>query len=517
MNAKRVLLVILDGWGHGPDPERSAIAQANTPFVDSLYPNYPNSELITFGEEVGLPEGQMGNSEVGHMNIGAGRVVYQDLARINKAIREGELQRNSTLLSALHYARDNNRAVHFMGLVSDGGVHSHIRHLKALCDIVEKEGCPRTFIHAFTDGRDTDPKSGAGFLRELLDHIADKPVRLASVIGRYYAMDRDKRWERTKLAYDLIVHGKGEATHDVPATLRKRYAADETDEFLHPIVVTQPDGAPVATLQEDDVLICFNFRNDRPRQISEVLTQRDFPEQGMKKLDVRYLTMTRYDKEYQNVDILFQKQDVSNTLGELLAKAGKTQVRIAETEKYPHVTYFFNGGREVAFEGEKRILIPSPKVATYDLQPQMSAFEVTDAIVREIEEDEPDFICLNYANADMVGHTGVFEAAVKAAEAVDTCLKRLIETALAHDYEAIVIADHGNSDYMINDDGSPNTAHTMNPVPCFYISRHPGSARIKNGKLGDIAPTILTLLGMDIPPQMDGEVLITPVAVKADS
>jgi len=509
MDAKRVLLVILDGWGHGPDPERSAIAQAKTPFVDSLYQRYPHSELVTYGEEVGLPEGQMGNSEVGHMNIGAGRVVYQFLARINKAIRERELHQNEKLLAALRYARENDRAVHFMGLLSDGGVHSHIRHLLTLCDIAAEQEAPKVFLHAFTDGRDTDPRSGIGFLEEVLDHIREQPAQLASVIGRYYAMDRDKRWERTKLAYDLLVKGAGEKTTDVPATIREHYERGETDEFLQPIVVTDANGAPLATVEEGDLLICFNFRNDRPRQISEVLTQGDLPEYDMKKLDVRFLTMTSYDKDFKGVEVLFEKQDVARTLGELFSQAGKSQVRIAETEKYPHVTYFFNGGREVEYDGEKRILINSPKVATYDLQPEMSAYEVTDAIVEEIEANEPDFICLNYANTDMVGHTGVFEAAVKAAETVDECLKRLIETALEHDYEAIVIADHGNSDYMINDDGTPNTAHTTNLVPCFYLSKRAQSIKLKDGKLGDIAPTILSLMGMKIPEQMTGDILVS--------
>lgn len=515
MNAKRALLVILDGWGHGPDPKRSAIAQAKTPFVDSLYDKYPNSELVTFGEAVGLPEGQMGNSEVGHMNIGAGRVVYQYLARINKAIRERELHENETLLDALHYARENNRPVHIMGLVSDGGVHSHIRHLLALCDIAQKQKVEEVYIHAFTDGRDTAPKGGVGYLKEVLDHIRDQPAELASVVGRYYAMDRDKRWERTKLAYDLLVHGKGEKTRDILSSIKERYEKDETDEFLKPLVLTKNDDEPVATLNDGDVLICFNFRNDRPRQISEVLTQQDMPGNGMEKLDLHYITMTTYDREFEGIEVLFKKQDVTETLGEVLSEAGKTQVRIAETEKYAHVTYFFNGGREVEFKGEKRILIPSPKVDTYDLKPEMSAYEVTDAIVNEIEQHEPDFICLNYANPDMVGHTGVFEAAVKAAETVDTCLRRLIETALAHDYEAIVIADHGNSDYMINDDGTPHTAHTTNPVPCFYISKDngKGEVKIKDGKLGDVAPTILTMLGMDIPEAMTGDLLISAESV----
>lgn len=508
MSAKRVLLVILDGWGHGPDPKRSAIAQANTPFVDSLYADYPHSELVTFGEEVGLPEGQMGNSEVGHMNIGAGRIVYQELARINVAIRKRELHHNKTLVEALQYARKKDRAVHFLGLVSDGGVHSHINHLLALCDITQEHQLERVFIHAFTDGRDCDPKSGLGFIQTVLDHTRDQTVQLASIIGRYYAMDRDKRWQRTKLAYDLLVKGEGEKSRDPIATIKEHYAQNETDEFLKPIVCSDAQGKPVATIENGDVVIFFNFRTDRPRQLTEMLTQRDFPEEHTSKLDLYYVTMTRYDNTFKGIKVIFEKENITNTLGELLSKAGKTQVRIAETEKYPHVTFFFNGGQESEFDGERRILIPSPKVATYDLKPEMSANEVTDAIVSDIKTNTPDFICLNFANTDMVGHTGVFKAAVKAAETVDACMRRLISTALDHDYEAIVIADHGNSDYMINDDGTPNTAHTKNPVPCIYISKDHRNARVKDGKLGDIAPTILTLFGMDIPKEMTGEVLI---------
>jgi 2,3-bisphosphoglycerate-independent phosphoglycerate mutase len=508
MENKRVLLVILDGWGHGPKPEVSAIAQADTPFVDSLYDQYPHAELTTFGEAVGLPEGQMGNSEVGHLNIGAGRVVYQELARINKAVRERELHQNPVLLETLRYAKANGKALHLFGLVSDGGVHSHHAHLAALCAIAAENGLEKIFIHAFTDGRDTDPKSGLGFIRELLDWVEPTGAQLASVVGRYYAMDRDKRWERTKLAYDLLVHGKGEAATDALQAIAARYAAGETDEFLKPIVCVDAQGQPLATIAEGDAVICFNFRTDRPRQITTVLTQKDLPEHGMNSLKLYYTTMTRYDETYQGLHVLFTKDDVANTLGQVLSHAGKTQVRIAETEKYPHVTFFFNGGREAPFEGERRIMIPSPKVATYDLMPEMSAIEITAAIVADIEQHQPDFICLNYANTDMVGHTGVFAAAMKAAETVDACLRRLLETALKHRYEAIIIADHGNSDYMVNDDGSPHTAHTMNPVPIFYVSSQPQADRIKDGKLGDIAPTILTLFGMDIPKEMDGEVLI---------
>jgi 2,3-bisphosphoglycerate-independent phosphoglycerate mutase len=504
--SKKVLLAILDGWGHGPKRKADAIAQANVAFVNSLYQKYPNSELVTHGEAVGLPDGQMGNSEVGHLNIGAGRIVYQELARIDKAIRERELHRNPVLLDALHFAKANGKPLHLMGLVSDGGVHSHLEHLKALCDIAHENGVQRVYLHAFMDGRDTDPKSGLGFLRDLLRHTEGK-ARLATVIGRYYAMDRDKRWERVRLAYDLLVHNTGELSADILATLEQRYAAGETDEFLKPIVLTE-NSEPVARIAEGDVLLCFNFRTDRPREISEVLTQRDLPDFGMKKLPLRYLTMTRYDDTFQNVAVLFQKDDLSLTLGEVLANAGKTQVRIAETEKYPHVTFFFSGGREQPFPNEKRILIPSPKVATYDLQPEMSAREVTDAIIAEVTQNQPDFICLNYANADMVGHTGVFAAAMRAVETVSAQLDRLIATCLHYDYDAIIIADHGNSDYMINDDGSPNTAHTKNPVPCFYVSNRPISTAIRDGKLADIAPTILFLMGIPAPVVMDGKVLV---------
>ena len=508
MNAKRFLLVIMDGWGHSPNPEVSAIAKANTPFVDSLYDLYPNSELVTFGEDVGLPEGQMGNSEVGHLNIGAGRIVYQELARINKAIREKTLHQNETLLKALQFAKEENKAVHLMGLVSDGGVHSHINHLLALCDILEEQGINQGYIHAFMDGRDTDPKAGQQYLADVLAHIESKPVELASVIGRYYAMDRDKRWERIKLAYDLLVHATGEATTDILATVKQRYEAGETDEFLKPIVCHNHSGTPIATINPGDVVICFNFRTDRPREITTVLTQQDMPDFGMSKLDLRYVTMTRYDDTFKGIDVLFLKEDIRETLGEVFEKAGKTQLRIAETEKYPHVTFFFSGGREKEFEGEHRIVVPSPKVATYDLKPEMSALEITSAVTEEIKSKQPDFICLNYANTDMVGHTGVFEAAVKAAEVVDQCVKQLLETALEHDYEAIIIADHGNSDTMINPDGTPNTAHTKNLVPCFYVSKNTEEVTLQSGKLADIAPTILHLMNMTAPKAMDGDILV---------
>lgn len=509
MTNKRSILVILDGWGKGQVSNSDAIQQANTPYVDSLMQDYPNSELITFGGEVGLPDGQMGNSEVGHLNIGAGRIVYQELARINKAIKEKTLHQNERLLKALQAAKQAGKPVHLLGLVSDGGVHSHINHLKALTDICETVGLSDVFIHAFTDGRDCDPKSGARFLEEVLAHIDDKNAQLASVIGRYYAMDRDKRWERVKLAYDLLVHGQGTPTSDVIADIKESYAEDVTDEFLKPLVCVNENSEPIAKIEEGDTLICFNFRTDRPREISIVLTQEDMPDHDMAKLDLDYVTMTRYDETFKGITVLFEKNNIENTLGEILAKAGKTQVRIAETEKYPHVTFFFNGGREEAYEGERRILIPSPKVATYDLQPEMSAYEITDAITEDIRKNQPDFICLNYANADMVGHTGDFDAAMKAAITVDTCVKKLLTTALKFDYEAIVIADHGNSDYMINEDGTPNTAHTMNPVPCIYVSKYAEGKMIKDGKLADIAPTLLMLMGLDAPADMDGEVLIS--------
>lgn len=504
----RTILVILDGWGHGPNPAVSAIAQAKTPYVDSLYDQYPNAELTTYGEQVGLPEGQMGNSEVGHLNIGAGRVVYQELARINKAIREKTLAKVPSLQKALAYAKENNKKVHLLGLVSDGGVHSHIDHLKALCDITTAYGLSEVFIHAFLDGRDTAPQGGQGYLKELLTHIEHQPVALASVIGRYYAMDRDQRWERVKLAYDLLVKGEGKKTSDILQSVAESYAASVTDEFMEPLVCTQASGEAVTTIAPDDLVIFFNFRTDRPRELTTVLSQKDFPEYEMKKLPLYFLTMTRYDQSFEGVELIFDKEDLSNTLGELLAKAGKTQVRIAETEKYPHVSFFMSGGREATFEGERRIMIPSPKVATYDLQPEMSARALTAAIIEDIEKHLPDFICLNYANTDMVGHTGVFEAAIKAAETVDDCLRQLMEVCLAHDYAAVIIADHGNSDYMINEDGTAHTAHTMNPVPCFLVSQAAADLQLKDGKLADVAPTILALMDMSKAAEMDGSSLL---------
>lgn len=506
------MLLILDGWGYGEKKEADAIANANTPIMDTLKKTYPNSTLVTFGEQVGLPKGQMGNSEVGHLNIGAGRIVYQELLRINNAVKSGDLQNHPVLQEALSFAKENDRAVHFMGLLSDGGVHSHINHLMALCDATQEKGLEKVFIHAFMDGRDTDPKGGEKYLEKLSQHIDNQSVKVASVIGRYYSMDRDNRWERIKLAYDLLVHGKGEKTGDPLSVIAQRYKEGETDEFLKPIVCTNENNAPVATIKNGDVLICFNFRTDRPREISTVLTQKDMPEKDMTKLDLKYVTMTRYDENFKGIDVIFDKDNIKNTIGEVLAKNDRTQTRIAETEKYPHVTFFFNGGREEPFKNENRILIPSPPVATYDLQPEMSAVEITDAIILDIEEFGPDFICLNFANADMVGHTGIWEAALKATETVDSCLGRLLEVGKKHGYEAIVIADHGNSDYLINEDGSPNTAHTTNLVPFVYISESdPEAVLVKDGKLADVAPTILNLMGVEIPDDMTGEIIVKKV------
>ncbi len=506
MKNTRTFLIILDGWGLGPKPSADAIFQADTPFFDGLMKKYPHSTLVTHGEDVGLPDGQMGNSEVGHLNIGAGRIVWQELARINKAVRDHELHSNPVLLEALDAAKKLGKSVHFLGLVSDGGVHSHIEHLKALCDIATTNGNEKVFVHAFTDGRDCDPKSGAGFLKNLLEHIENQPVKLATVIGRYYAMDRDKRWERIKLAYDLLVFGKGKQVENVLQAIEESYENGVTDEFLQPMVCAGVDGK----IQPGDTVICFNFRTDRLRELTTVLSQINLPEFEMTPLPLHFVTMSKYDDTYKNVGVIFHKDDVSMTMGEVLECAGRTQVRIAETEKYPHVTFFFSGGREPAFVGERRLMIPSAKVATYDLQPEMSAEGITEAIMQDIRENTPDFICLNFANTDMVGHTGVFSAAMRAAETVDNCLSRIVPLALEHDYSCIVIADHGNSDYMINEDGTPNTAHTKNPVPCILVSRNlTGHEVLKNGRLADVAPTLLALMGVEKPAVMTGENLIS--------
>ncbi|MEP3386831.1 MAG: 2,3-bisphosphoglycerate-independent phosphoglycerate mutase [Reichenbachiella sp.] len=504
---KKVILMILDGWGIGTNPEVSAIKAAKTPFVDSCYTKYAHSKLEASGLAVGLPEGQMGNSEVGHMNIGAGRVVYQDLVKLNLAAEDGSLAKNQTLVEAFDYAKANGKAVHFIGLVSDGGIHSHINHLKALCDGAAAQGLENVLIHAFTDGRDTDPKSGINYLTDLQNHLDKTTGKIASVTGRYYAMDRDKRWERVKLAYDAMVNGEGSKTTDVLGAVKKSYAENVTDEFIMPIVQTDEADQPLGTIQEDDVVVCFNFRTDRGRQITEALTQADFPDQGMKKLSLKYLTMTNYDGTFKDVSVMYDKDNLSNTLGEVLESAGKKQIRIAETEKYPHVTFFFSGGREKEFEGEKRLLCPSPKVATYDLQPEMSAGDIRDAIIPELQKGEVDFICLNFANPDMVGHTGVFEAAVKACETVDHCAQSVVEAAIANGYTPIIIADHGNSDIMMNPDGSPNTAHTTNLVPCIFADEDIKEP-VKDGKLGDLAPTILTLMGVEVPEEMTGNILV---------
>ncbi|SOC78688.1 phosphoglycerate mutase [Salinimicrobium sediminis] len=498
--------MILDGWGISKDPSRSAVDAANTPFIDSLYNQYPHSRLRTDGMNVGLPEGQMGNSEVGHMNLGAGRIVYQDLAKINLAVQNNSLGKEPVLEQAFNYAKENNKPIHFMGLVSDGGVHSHINHLKGLLTAADEFGISEKYVHAFTDGRDVDPNSGKGFIEDLQVHLEKTGSKLASIVGRYYAMDRDKRWERTKVAYDLVVNGKGEKTTNAPEAIQKSYDEGVTDEFIKPIVMTDAAGNPVATLKKEEVVIFFNFRTDRGRQLTDVLTQRNLEEQGMKALPLYYVTMTRYDESFNNINVVFSKDDIKATLGEVLEHEGKSQIRIAETEKYPHVTFFFSGGREKPFKGERRIMVNSPKVATYDLKPEMSAFEVTAEIVPEIKKKSADFICLNFANPDMVGHTGVFEAAVKACETVDQCAKEVIEAAVENDYSVLVIADHGNSEFMINEDGSPNTAHTTNPVPCILIDKDVKT--IKDGILGDIAPTILKLMGIEKPELMTQKPLI---------
>jgi len=503
----KVILLILDGWGHGLIPEVSAIAQADTPFIDNLYKTCPNAELITHGPAVGLPEGQMGNSEVGHLNIGAGRIVYQELQRIQAAIDDGSLANNKVLKAAMDYALKESKPIHLIGLVSDGGVHSHINHLKGLCDIFKQGQIPKVFIHAFTDGRDVSPTSAKGYIEDLQAYLQHSDGQIASIVGRYYAMDRDKRWERIKIAYDLLTLGTGFPAQNLTEAIQQSYDQGITDEFLKPIVALDENGQPLGSIREGDVVISFNFRTDRCREITAALTQQDFPEFGMYTLPLHYITMSRYDDTFTDIGIIFEKEHLHHTLGEVLSENGKRQIRIAETEKYPHVTFFFSGGREAPFEGEERIMIPSPKVATYDLQPEMSAFAITDAILEKISEEKADFICLNFANADMVGHTGVFAAAVRAVETVDSCTKRIVEAAMQHGYAVVIIADHGNADIMIEPDGTPHTAHTTNPVPVFLVGNHV-KGRLKNGKLADISPTILTIMQLPIPPEMTGEVLL---------
>ena len=505
---KKTALIVLDGWGRPDNPDVSAIDKAHTPFVDSLYENYPQTWIKTSGLDVGLPDGQMGNSEVGHMNLGAGRVVYQDLVKINLAAENGDFAKDPTLKEALAHAKSTGANIHIAGLLSDGGVHAHINHAKALCSWLYAEAFENVFVHAFTDGRDTDPQGGADYLQDLIDHMGATTGRIASVIGRYYAMDRDKRWERVARAYDLLVKGKGTATQDIVGTVKAQYAAGITDEFMEPLFVANEAGAPLATIKENDVVLVFNFRTDRGREITEALTQRDFPEHNMSALNLHYVTMTSYDDTFRSVEVVFRKDNLSNTLGEVLESAGKTQIRIAETEKYPHVTFFFSGGREEPFAGEERLLCPSPKVATYDLQPEMSAGDIRDAIVPKLRDGKTDFICLNFANPDMVGHTGVMEAAVKACETVDHCLQSVIEAGLEQDYQFIVLAAHGNADCLVNVDGSPNTAHTTTVAPCFLVRSSSQTFVLKEGKLGDIAPTLLALMGVPQPAEMTGENLL---------
>jgi 2,3-bisphosphoglycerate-independent phosphoglycerate mutase len=503
---KKVILMILDGWGKSPDPKVSAIDNANTPFIDSLYTKYPNASLRTDGLHVGLPEGQMGNSEVGHMNLGAGRIVYQDLVKVNLAVKNKTLNDEKVLVDAFTYAKDNNKDVHFLGLLSDGGVHSHISHLFGLLEAANAFGLTKTFVHAFTDGRDVDPKSGYGFLTALEEKLEKTNSKLATVTGRYYAMDRDKRWERIKLAYDAMVNGVGELSTNVTESMALNYKNDVTDEFIKPIIMVDDNKEPVATIKDGDVVIFFNFRTDRGRELTEALSQKDFHEQNMHKLNLHYVTLTNYDYSFKNINVVFNKDNLTETLGEVLEKNNKKQIRIAETEKYPHVTFFFSGGQETPFKGETRILRNSPKVATYDLKPEMSAYELRDALVPELEKGAVDFVCLNFANGDMVGHTGVMEAAIKACEAVDICVKDVITAALKNDYTTILIADHGNCETMINPDGTPHTAHTTNPVPVILIDKD--LKHIKDGILGDVAPTILKLMGIQQPEAMTRHSLI---------
>ncbi len=505
-NRRKVLLMILDGWGNGDKSKSDVIFNASTPYIDGLMEKYPSSELLTFGENVGLPHGQMGNSEVGHLNIGAGRIVCQDLVKINMAIKDNSIAKNPQLAEAFTYAKEYGKSVHFVGLVSEGGVHSMDTHLYKLCDLTKDYGLKNVFIHALTDGRDCDPKSGKGFLKNLLDHLQHSNGQIVSLIGRYYTMDRDKRWERVKVGYDLMVNGQGKHSTDILKSMQDSYDEGVTDEFIKPIVMVNGEDQPVGMIREGDVVICFNFRTDRLRQISTALTQQNFQEFGMHTLRLKYYTMTNYDDSFKDISIIYGKDNVENTLGSVISSAGKKQIRIAETEKYAHVTFFFSGGREEEVEGEKRILKSSPKVATYNLQPEMSAFLVRDAIMEELKKKEADFVCLNFANGDMVGHTGIYEAILKAVAIVDQCVREVVDAAKSNGYEVMIIADHGNADHAVNPDGSPNTAHSLNPVPCILVSD--SYKKIKNGILADVAPTILTLMGIQIPKEMTGEVLI---------
>lgn len=504
--SKKAFLMILDGWGIGDKSKSDVIFNQPTPNLDYFEENFPHSQLMTCGEEVGLPHGQMGNSEVGHLNIGAGRVVYQDLVKINKAIEDNSIEENEVINTAYKYAKDNGKAVHFIGLISDGGVHSMDYHLYKLCDIAQKYELEDVFIHALMDGRDTDPKSGLGYMKNLANHLVSSAGKIASVCGRYYTMDRDKRWERVKQGYDLLVSGIGNKETDAVEAIENSYANGITDEFVKPTVICDAEGNPTATIQEGDVVFCFNFRTDRLREITIALTQKDMPEHGMKTMQLHYLTMTRYDDTFQGVNIVYDKENVKMTMGEYLAANGKKQLRIAETEKYAHVTFFFSGGREEEFDGERRVLIPSPKVATYDLQPEMSAYLVKDAVIEEIKKDDLDFICLNFANGDMVGHTGIYGAVQKAVQAVDDCVGQVVKVAREHGFTVMIIADHGNADNVVNKDDSPNTAHSLNPVPLYLISDD--IKEVKQGILADVAPTLLSIMGLDVPKEMTGKVLV---------
>jgi 2,3-bisphosphoglycerate-independent phosphoglycerate mutase len=506
MTKQKVVLMILDGWGKGNGQKADVISNAKTPNYDKFIKNFPNSELLTDGENVGLPKGQMGNSEVGHLNIGAGRVVYQDLVKINKEIESGKFFQNPVLLKAFKYAKENDKQVHLLGLVSNGGVHSTEDHLLAIVKLSDDLGLKKTFIHALTDGRDTDPKSGIGFLKKVTDALENSNVKLASLVGRYYTMDRDKRWERVKKGYDLMLEGIGKKSTDILKSMQESYDNDITDEFIEPIVMTDKDRNPVTKIQSGDVVICFNFRTDRLRQITTVLTQKDMPEHGMKTLDLEYFTMTRYDESFKGINVIYEKDNLNKTLGEVIAKNGLSQLRIAETEKYAHVSFFFSGGREEKFENETRILIPSQKVATYDLKPEMSAPEVKKALMAEIEKNIHNLIVVNFANCDMVGHTGVYDAIVKAVETVDTAMGEVVELAIKNDYQILIIADHGNADNALNDDGTPNTAHSLNPVPCILINSE--YKKIENGVLADVAPTILKMMNLAIPSEMTGKILV---------
>ncbi len=506
MKTQKVLLMILDGWGIGDGSKGDVISTVHPPYISAMTARYPHAQLRTDGENVGLPDGQMGNSEVGHLNIGAGRIVYQDLVKINRAARDNSIMQNPEIVKAFEYARDNGVKVHFMGLVSDGGVHSSIDHLYKLCDIAKAYGIERTFVHCFMDGRDTDPHSGKGFIEQLEAHMAQSTGRIASIIGRYYAMDRDKRWERVKVAYDQLVSGVGEKATDMVAAMQKSYDEGVTDEFVKPIVAVDGNGEPVGLIEKDDLVIFFNFRNDRAKELTIVLTQEDMPEQGMHTIPLYYCCMTPYDAKFTGLHILFDKENVHNTIGEYVSKMGLRQLRIAETEKYAHVTFFLNGGREDKFENEDRILVPSPKVATYDLKPEMSAYEVRTKLVEALKTQKYDFICLNFANGDMVGHTGVYDAIVKAVKAVDECVGDVVEAAKANGYEVVQIADHGNADHAINADGTPNTAHSLNPVPIVVVSDR--VAAVHNGVLADVAPTVLKLMGLPQPAEMTGKPLI---------